>query len=57
VRSALEIFTCRAVNSTSMVSLRFLYFQHSLRLEKYGFYRTSVESGQCTAKRQLFGGD
>jgi hypothetical protein len=53
----LEIFTCRAVNSTSMVSLRFLYFQHSLRLEKYGFYRTSVESGQCTAKRQLFGGD
>ena len=38
VRSALEIFTCLAVNSTSMVSLRSSSFQHVFRLECFGFF-------------------
>ena len=43
VRSALEIFPCLAVNSTSMVSLRSLFSQPGFfRLVRFGLYRISV---------------
>jgi hypothetical protein len=41
MRRALEIFTCLAVYSTSMVSLRFFSSSRSLQLwlGNFGFYR------------------